>query len=262
MILKDGTKLFVRFERKERGKPAFVFLHGDGQNHTIWASFSEYFLSKGHGVLCYDLPGHGLSQPYKGGKYSFPRFAETLKQVLERYKVGRPIIVGNSTGGMIALQYAIQEPDNVSGVVAVSSCDESPSKHKRGIPSMIRNFVKDSERLFQGQKAFDYSKPVLNEEDILLAAMKNTSPEAVKGNLEAMMKFSIRSKLGRIKSPVLLIGGEKDVFVNGEWAKRTQREIPNSRLVTVKGFGHHLLIQAPKKVLKIIKENYSFFVQR
>jgi pimeloyl-ACP methyl ester carboxylesterase len=262
MAIKGKAKIFVRLVLKDAGKPFIVFIHGDGQNNTVWKRFKEYFLKLGHSVLLYDLPGHGESEPYSDGKYSFSMFTDTLSQLLEKYRVERPILIGNSTGGMIALQYASQNPDSVTAVVAISSCDESPSRHRAGIPEMIKAFVGKSESLFRKQGTFDYSKPLLKEEDILAACLKYTSPEVVKGNLRAMMKFSVRKKLGRITCPVLLIRGEEDVFVDDSWAERMRKEIPNSRLVTVKGYGHHVLVQTPEKVLEILKKNYGFLTHR
>jgi non-heme chloroperoxidase len=262
MILQDGTKLFVICQKKKNDRPPFVFLHGDGQNHTVWTKFMNFFFKVGNSVLCYDLPGHGLSQPYKDGKYSFPKFAETLKQILDEYRIKKPVLVGNSTGGMTAFQFATDNPDKLKSVVAVSSCDCSPSKYNPEILPMVNNFIEKSRKLFKKQQVIDYSKPIPGEEDIIASTLTYTSPEAIKGNLEAMKRYDISSKLGKIRMPVLLFRGEKDVFISRGWMRRIKEEIPISKLITVQGYGHHVLLQAPEKIFEGIVKNYSFLVQK
>jgi pimeloyl-ACP methyl ester carboxylesterase len=263
MLLGDGTEIFVTYRFQDNGKPPVVFIHGDGQNHTVWKNLMGYFSGKGHSVLCYDLPGHGLSQPYKDRTYSFSKFVETLKQVLEEKAIRKPLLVGNSTGGMIALKYAAEKPCDVTCVVAVSSCDVSPAKHNpklRG-EEMIKKYIEASKKLFQGQGLFDYGNPGLSDEDIFLAAVKNTSPEAIEGNLNAVKDYDIRSELRNIRVPVLLFRGSKDLIITGKWMKRMKEEIPFSKLITLEGYGHHVLLQNPDKIEEGIIENYSFLMQ-
>jgi pimeloyl-ACP methyl ester carboxylesterase len=46
----------------ESGKPAVVFLHGAGCDHTVWQLPARWFAWHGHSVLALDLPGHGRSE--------------------------------------------------------------------------------------------------------------------------------------------------------------------------------------------------------
>lgn len=263
MLLEDGTQILVNQRFCESEKPSVVFIHGDGQNHTIWGNLMDYFFLKGHSVLCYDLPGHGLSQPYKDGKYSFSKFVDTLREILEEKGVRKPLLVGNSSGGMIALQYATENSSELTSVVAISSCDASPAKHNPRIPGeeMIKEYVEKSRKLFEGQKLFDYSQGLLEEKDIFFAAVKNTSPEAIEGNLNAVKDYDIRSDLGDIKVPVLLLRGSKDLIVTEDWMARIKDQIRFSRLTAVEGYGHHALLQNPEKIKELIIENYSFLIQ-
>ena len=260
MKLKDGTRIFVDAAFRDGDKPAVVFIHGDGQNHTVWTSVMDYFFQKGHSVLCYDLPGHGLSQPYKDKKYSFSKFVSTLDEILTAHGIREPLIVGNSTGGMIALKYATE--NDVAGVVAISSCDESPTKHNPYVKEIIKKYISESKKLFQRQKNFHYDKKLLDESDIMLAALKYTSPEAIEGNLKALKKFDIRSKLVSIKAPVLLFRGSEDTLITKEWMERIRDEIPKARLITFKNQSHHILLEIPEQIIKGIEKNYCFLEQK
>jgi len=260
MLLEDGTRIFVEARFQDSGKPAAVFMHGDGQNHTVWRSLMNYFFQEDHSVLCYDLPGHGLSKPYKDKKYSFSRFAGTLTEILAAHDISNPMLVGNSSGGMIALKYATE--NDAASVVAISACDESPTKHNPSMDEIIEKYIIESRKVFQGQKLFDYNKKGLDEKEVALAALKHTDPEATEGNAKSLRKFDIRSKLCNIKAPVLLIGGAKDSFATKEWMERIRDEIPKSRLVNFDGCGHHILLETPEIILDTIEKNYSFLVQK
>lgn len=259
MILKDGTKINTVHRIRKKGKPVAVFIHGDGQNHTVFKSLMDYFFHKGHSVLCYDLPGHGLSQPYKDKKYSFSRFVSTLKEILKSYDIKNPILIGNSSGGMIALQYATE--NKAASIIGISCCDEDPTRHNPRMNEIIEKYIHESKKAFQKQELFDYSRKGLSGKEIVSAVLKHTSPEAVEQWSKSLAEFDIRSRLCKIKSPVLLLGGSKDNFATKELMTTTKNEIPLARLVTFKGQGHDILLQIPEQMIKTIEKNYQFLVQ-
>jgi len=259
MFLNDGTRIFAKLRGEKIGKPVAVLMHGDGQNHTVWTGFADYIMQKGHSVLVYDLPGHGLSEPYKNGEYSFPRFVETLEEILAFYSIDTPLLVGNSSGGMIALSYAAKR--QASGVIAISASDISPTKHNQSIEKVIEKYIEKSKELFQGQRLFRYDTTRIDDESMASACLKYTSPEAIQGNMGALKTFDIRDELNKIRCPVLAINGMQDIFVPEEYRERVRRKIRKSRAVTLKQFGHHILLEARELVLQALEENYSFLVQ-
>jgi pimeloyl-ACP methyl ester carboxylesterase len=60
-----------------------IFVHGNAQNTSAGIEALKFFQGKGHEVLAYNLPGHGNSQPYKDGKYTMKKFAETLRCLIQ-----------------------------------------------------------------------------------------------------------------------------------------------------------------------------------
>jgi len=262
MILEDDTKLFVNHRNQDSDKPCMVFIHGDGQNHTVWKMFEDYFFDKGHSVLSYDLAGQGLSEPYKDGKYSYSKFTDTLKSVLQECKIDKPILVGNSSGGMISLQYATGYPDNLTSVVAMGSTDQNPTKYNPDTPKIAEKFVEMAKEQFQGKKLLRYELPIKDEQNPHEGALKYTPPEVIKDYFEAMMKYDISSKLGEIKVPVLIITGDNDSFITEECLENMKRGIPKSKVVIIEDCDHHVLLRKPDEVLEGIKENYHFLLQK
>ncbi|MBN1156939.1 alpha/beta hydrolase [Candidatus Woesearchaeota archaeon] len=258
MLLKDGTRLDVYDFPEGSRIPAVVLIHGDGQNHTALMPLIKYFLGKGHPVLSYDRPGHGLSEPYKDKHYSYARFAETEKEIVDYYKIGKPLLVGNSSGGIIALQYAAKY--DVRGVVCINACDETPVKGDPQMEGIIENYLAGSEKSFVKQELFDYSRKGLSEEERSLAALKHTHPEAIRGNVKVFREFNLCKELPKIKSPVLLLFGDKDPFISKESMQRMKDKIRKSKIIVFEGYGHNIVLDEPVKVISAIEENYSFLV--
>ena len=262
MMLDEGTKIFVKHRRQDSDKPSVIFVHGDGQNHTLWENFKDFFFGKGHPVLSYDLAGHGLSEPYRDGKYSYPKFIQTLRDVLKNHDAKNPILVGNSTGGMIALQYATEYSDEITSVMAISSCDQNPTKYNPATPELAKMFIEASSKSFQEVKLFQFELPVKGKGEIHACALKYTSPDVIEAHLKALMGYDISSKLGSIKVPVLLVNGDQDIFITKECIENMMGGIPNSKVVNLEGYDHHVLLESPEKVLESIRSNYDFLLQK
>jgi peroxiredoxin len=260
MILTDRTMIYAKQSKgTDARKPVAVFIHGDGQNHTIWTALEGYFSAKGHGTLSYDLPGHGLSTPYVEKEYSFGRFADTLEEIIKGFELDDPLLVGNSSGGMIALEYATKR--EVSGVIAISSSDVSPTAHNPKVNGIIEAYILRCKELFEGQRLFRYDRPGLTLADIGLAALKYTTPGAIEGNMAALKDFDIRDELYRIRAPVLAIRGTEDPYVTEETMGRFEKRIPKAETMSLLGQGHHVLLEDPELILKTVDDNYSFLVQ-
>ena len=82
-------------------RPAVIFVHGAGNDHTVWHGPSRYFAYHGRSVLAFDLPGHGRS----GGKAlsTIEDMASWLVRAIDAIGIDRVAIAGHSMGGLIAL---------------------------------------------------------------------------------------------------------------------------------------------------------------
>lgn len=113
-IVPSGTTL--------QASPVLVFLHEGLGCIEIWRTFPEMLSTLvGLPALIYDRYGSGGSEPLQEG-YSgnpFCREAELfLPDILAACGIKKPILIGHSDGGSIALQYAASYPDRPVGVIA------------------------------------------------------------------------------------------------------------------------------------------------
>jgi pimeloyl-ACP methyl ester carboxylesterase len=110
----DGATL--RGESAGFGLPV-VFLHAGVADRRIWAGQMQAVAEAGYHVISYDRRGFGESEsedvPFN--------HAVDLEVVLDRLGVNAAVLVGNSLGGGIALEFALEHPERVVALVLVGS---------------------------------------------------------------------------------------------------------------------------------------------
>lgn len=122
--VRDGTRLAVRlWSRPEPGGRALVLVHGLASNSRLWDGAARAMTRHGHGVAAVDLRGHGLSDTTDHG-FSTAEIAGDVADVIEHLgridsRFARPVVVGQSWGGNVAVEIAAVHPGHVSGIVCV-----------------------------------------------------------------------------------------------------------------------------------------------
>jgi pimeloyl-ACP methyl ester carboxylesterase len=116
-LARDGSQL--SFDIAGAGPPEFLFVHGLGGDRTHFTPQMEYFARQGR-VLTAELRGHGESDKPQQA-YSIEGFAEDLIWLCTRQQMTKPVIVGQSMGGNMALEIAARHPDFPAGLVLLDS---------------------------------------------------------------------------------------------------------------------------------------------
>jgi pimeloyl-ACP methyl ester carboxylesterase len=98
--------------------PGLVLVHG-GSAHSGWWDHVAPLLADTHRVVAIDLTGHGDSDWRTS--YDMPTWVTEVLSVAEAFTVGRPVVLGHSRGGWVALNVAAAMPDALAGVVVVDS---------------------------------------------------------------------------------------------------------------------------------------------
>jgi pimeloyl-ACP methyl ester carboxylesterase len=116
-LVRDGVVL--AYDEAGSGGPSLVFLHGAACNRRFWKRQLQRFGSTHH-VVAVDLRGHGESdapmQPY-----AMRSFADDLAWTCQELGLAKPVVIGHSLGGMIALDFASAYPDRVGAIVLIDS---------------------------------------------------------------------------------------------------------------------------------------------
>ncbi|MFF7073790.1 alpha/beta fold hydrolase [Streptomyces pseudovenezuelae] len=116
-VVVDGLQ--IHYKRAGRG-PALVLLHGSASSLQHFDRAAA-LLSESFDVIRPDLPGCGLTGPRPDRDYRVPAYATTVATFLEALGVPRYAVAGNSLGGNIAWNLALDHPERVTGLVLVNA---------------------------------------------------------------------------------------------------------------------------------------------
>jgi pimeloyl-ACP methyl ester carboxylesterase len=109
----------VHVERRREGLP-IVFLHGMGSSSETWAAQMS-LLEDRFAVVAWDLLGHGQSPvPEDPSLYSRDGALQDLDDVIATLDQ-KPVLVGHSLGGYLALAYAATRPGSIRGMVGMAT---------------------------------------------------------------------------------------------------------------------------------------------
>src|SRR5258706_90781 len=262
----DGTLL--HFVIRGAGSPV-VLIHGNPGSGQDWTRVFAP-LAAHHEVIAFDRPGHGRSQRPKAGDATVEVQARLLHDALKQLHIERPIVVGHSWGGALALIYAINYPKEVAGVVLLapavyeshdggSILTSLPAVPLLGdaVNSVFTPLFGASVVRRKLKKAFSpdpvpprYLRSVLSEW---------TNPKKVKAYSvdeaslnDSLKKFSPR--YAEISVPVSILTGDSDLIVpEKDNAERLHQALPKSHLIILPKTGHEIPFTHPRAVIDEIE---------
>lgn len=163
-----GRRLAVRrIGRWDRGDPVLVLLHEGLGSISMWRDFPEA-LSRACGLplLAYDRPGHGRSGPLDGPRP--PDFleleaCETLPALLRETAIERPVLVGHSDGGTIALLFAAAFPATPPACIVLAAHVMLEPRTRAGVAAAARRWREDGDFRRRLSRHHDAPAPMVEE---------------------------------------------------------------------------------------------------
>lgn len=231
----------INYERfgSKKGK-SIVFLHGWGQNIQMMKIIGEKFPKED--VIIIDFPGHGKSEEPKEVWTLFD-FAEMVHSLLEMLKVKKPVLVGHSFGGKVALIYASKY--EISKLVLFGS----PFKVKKNSNSIKVKILKSIKKLPGMEKLSEFAKRHMGSTDYRKASpiMRNILVEHVNTDITDLVK--------KIKCPTVIIWGDKDMAVPIVDAYELESYIKDSAVIKYDNCTHYAYLERLNQTVSIL-ENF------
>src|SRR5438105_4209103 len=96
-----------------------IFIHGAGDSARVWKEQVAYFGARAHAI---DLPGHGTRPDTLPEQVSALDYAHAVHAILQdELHLEKPIIVGHSLGGLIALEMGLAYGAELGGLILIGT---------------------------------------------------------------------------------------------------------------------------------------------
>ena len=215
-----------------------VLLHGWGQNIAMMKPIGDR-LQKNHRITILDFPGFGESEEPKTALTVYD-YCEILEELLKKLKVKKPVIMGHSFGGRIAIIYASR--NEVEKVVLFGS----PCIRKEVKPSLKLRMLKSLKKIPGINKLEGFAKNHMGSRDY-----KNAS-EIMKKILVNVVNEDLSECAKKINVPTLLIWGDRDTEAPVEDAKELEKIIPDAGLIILANSTHYAYLEYLPQVINIL----------
>lgn len=243
-----------------------AYLHGDMSKGPLGAR-----LRRRYRCISFDRPGHGYSSEYPF--HMAPQHqADLLREAVRRLGIQRPILMGHSFGGAVALAYAARYPDEVAGVVTLAPQAFPKATAAtvgfgllgllQGLPVLNRTISPVLGRMGMGKVIEEAFRPQKVPRSFLAATpagllarpvqIRSTSQEILT-DLPSMAALPRQYRL--IRAPMATIAGTGDIVLDAhDQAERLARTVPGTQLHLLPGLGHMLHYFAPDAVMSALDE--------
>lgn len=214
-----------------------VLLHGWGQEIQMMQPLGNELLD--HRITILDFPGFGFSEEPKES-WTIEDYCEVLETLLKELKIKKPILMGHSFGGRVAICYASRNP--VSKLVLFGSpCVRENRK------SIKESFLKSMKKLPGMGKVAEMAKQYIGSTDYKNASsmMRNILVNVVNQDLSEYAK--------KITCPTLLIWGTLDEAAPIEDARKLENLLQDGALIELEGYTHYAYLEALPRVVSILR---------
>lgn len=244
---RDGVRL--AYSEAGHGDPPLVFLHGWAVDRSYLRHQVEHF-SGTHRVIALDHRGHGASdKPTE--QYTIESFADDVAWICARLDVERPVLVGHSMGGTIAMAAAAQHPElEVAALVVLEALVVAPPQLVEQFKPVLEALQTDAYGQVMRQFMDGLFGPHFEAHDKAkrLDAIAATPPQAMVSAMTSVLSYDTSAAAAHCRMPILYVS-------SGPWFTDVSRFTAICpQLVTAQtvGAGHYFPLEIPDQVNPII----------
>lgn len=244
------------------GDQTIIFIHGNSSCKEV---FRHQFqtLRDQYRLVAFDLPGHGVSpNADPENDYNLAAYAQIVRDLVDRLKLGNPIIFGWSLGGYVALEYAgAGNPISGVAICGTSPVRTFPDDMPKGyIPSPHMELA--GKRFHSPYEKGQYATHTIGmpkeSEPLLWQAVWRTDGQARVQAFAKLKTTNWQRQMGIIKGeqiPFAMINGPKDPFINHTYCASPEFGTSFSeKPILIEGAGHAPFLEKPVEFNKAFRE--------
>ena len=240
----DGQRL--HYEESGEGRP-LILMHGWGCNTQTVASIAAV-AARSHRVFNVDFPGFGQS-PEPPEVWGVEEYTQLIEKFAKALDIEAPVLIGHSFGGRVGILFASRNAvDKLILVDAAGVKPRRPLKYyakvywfktckniaKALLPKAKAEAVIEKMRAGRGSADYRQATPMMRS---ILAKVVNED---------------LCHVMPAIKAPTLLIWGENDTATPLADARRMDKLIPDTGLVSFAGCGHYSFLDNPGQFAAVL----------
>ncbi|NBH03478.1 alpha/beta fold hydrolase [Amycolatopsis sp. SID8362] len=252
----------MAFERRGSGPPV-VLLHGIGHDRHAWDPIAE-LLTPFRELVIVDLPGHGASPLAGRSVLDVPQLTRQVERLLANLGLDRPVVVGNSLGGAIALELARR--GRARAVVALSPIGFWTSRDVKYVVGVLRtsrvlarllapvaSHLMRRQALRAAALGIYFSHPSrFSAAEATRTVREFAEAAGVGATLPHSRHYRFRDGTELDQRTITIAWGTKDRLLLPRQFRRAQAVLPAARHVPLPGSGHVPMIDDPDRLAELV----------
>jgi pimeloyl-ACP methyl ester carboxylesterase len=260
-----GMKVHVRDEGVKDDPVPIILLQGTSASLHTWDGWTRALEGRRR-VLRLDLPGFGLTGPAPDGDYTIEAYVRFMDAVLDHYAIRDCVIAGNSFGGWVAWETALDQPGRVDGLILVDSAGYA--LRSQSVPLAFRiakipvlNRLMENmlpRALVESSVSNVYGDPARVTPGLVDRYYEVTLRE---GNRAALVRRFAQAAAGvdearirQVEAPTLILWGGRDRLIPLEYGMLFKRDIAGSSIVVFDDLGHVPQEEAPARTVAAARQ--------
>jgi pimeloyl-ACP methyl ester carboxylesterase len=241
----------------DKSKPALIFLHGSGLDHTFWGLHSRFFAFRNYAVLVPDLPGHTHSEG--PALTRIEAMADWLNDVVQALDAKDISLVAHSQGCLTALEFASRYPDRLRSVSFIASGLATPvndfllnaaeNDPDAAIAMMLGWGFGSAGHLHQG--------PIPGSSMVALGrkVMRGNIPGALATDLKACNEYEHgKEAAAKVAAAVQVIVAGKDRMAPRKATSELIEHLANPEVTLIRESGHMVPQEAPDQCRALLRD--------
>jgi pimeloyl-ACP methyl ester carboxylesterase len=258
----DNQTIYYEASYAEKDAPIIVLVHGIGGDVDGWQFVRDRLFTAGFSSLVLDVRGHGYSaHPRHAKHYKMRLLLKDIAHVVDAEGLDRVILIGHSGGAILALNFALEYPERLQGLVLLAGSYRAPAYIRSPFTKKIADSIITLGALIspphpgpwhstyiEGKFARDY------EPWGLVRTIYRNSLRSYLFVGRELFNIELEDRLKEITVSTLIVAGENDSIYNVDIPKKMHEKIPDAYLKIIPGANHVLIHNNAEETARYIIE--------
>lgn len=243
----NNLNINYRYTYNKQRDKVVLLLHGWGGSLNSFRFLEKFLIENGFSVINLDFPGFGASD-LPPQDFEMQDYYKIVSELLDYEKVESVFVVAHSFGGRVSILLSALEPKRVKKLVL---CGSAGLKPKFSLSKQIK--------IFNYKIAKKLKSIGLIKRDLINYGSEDYKalPEQMKPVFCKIINSNLENYLGDITAQTLLVWGTNDKDTPLYMAKKMNKKIKDSAIVTFDGCGHFCYLEQPEKFEIILKKFFE-----